>query len=315
MLLDILQVGLYGIVLGSILTLGAIGVSLIYGILRFAHFAHGDLMALGAYMAFSLVVGLGFPVWASAPFAIVGAALAAITIDQTVYRHLRKSPPIILLISSFGIAIALRSVIQLIWGPHQQVYVKGIQLPWRIETLVADFRSYWTGLDRADLSPIEIPWDLGRMVIKPDHVWIVLGAVTLVIALHLFLTRTKMGKAMRAMSDNMDLALVSGIPAERVIMATWAVGGALAAVAGIFLGMDTRLHPVMGWNVMLPIFAAAILGGIGRPYGAIAGGMVIGLAMELSTLVINPTYKPAVAFALMVIMLIVRPQGLFKGNS
>jgi len=116
------------------------------------------------------------------------------------------------------------------------------------------------------------------------------------------------------MSDNMDLALVSGIPSERVILVTWAVGGGMAAVAGIFLGMDTRLHPVMGWSLLLPVFAAAILGGIGRPYGAIAGGMVIGLAMEMSTMVINPTYKPAVAFALMVLMLVVRPQGLFKGN-
>ncbi|MBB4265040.1 branched-chain amino acid ABC transporter permease [Roseospira visakhapatnamensis] len=287
MLMDFLQVGLYGVVLGSILTLGAIGVSLIYGILRFAHFAHGDLMALGAYFALSLVVGLGFPVWASAPFAIVAAALAAIAIDQIVYRRLRRVEPVILLISSFGIAIALRSIIQLVWGPHNQVYVKGIQMPWRV----------------------------GDLIVKPDHVWIVLGAVVLVIALHLFLTRTKTGKAMRAMSDNMDLALVSGIPAERVIMATWAVGGGLAAVAGIFLAMDTRLHPVMGWSVLLPVFAAAILGGIGRPYGAIAGGMVIGMAMELSTMIIDPTYKPAVAFGLMVLMLIVRPQGLFKGNA
>ncbi|WP_299443512.1 branched-chain amino acid ABC transporter permease [uncultured Rhodospira sp.] len=283
---ELLQLAIYGVVSGSILTLGAIGVSLIFGILRFAHFAHGDLMTLGAYFAFSMVVGLGFPVWASAPFAVAGAALAAMTIDQTVYRHLRRASPIILLISSFGIAIALRSVVQLIWGPHNQVYQSGIQLPWRI----------------------------GDIVIKPDHVWIVLGAVVLVILLHLFLTRTKMGKAMRAMSDNMDLALVSGIPSERVILVTWAVGGGMAAVAGIFLGMDTRLHPVMGWSLLLPVFAAAILGGIGRPYGAIAGGMVIGLAMEMSTMVINPTYKPAVAFALMVLMLVVRPQGLFKGN-
>jgi branched-chain amino acid transport system permease protein/neutral amino acid transport system permease protein len=283
---DLLQLAIYGVVSGSILTLGAIGVSLIFGILRFAHFAHGDLMTLGAYFAFSMVVGLGFPVWASAPFAVAGAALAAMAIDQTVYRRLRRASPIILLISSFGIAIALRSVVQLIWGPHNQVYASGIQLPWRI----------------------------GDIVIKPDHVWIVAGAVVLVTALHLFLTRTKMGKAMRAMSDNMDLALVSGIPSERVIMVTWAVGGGMAAVAGIFLGMDTRLHPVMGWSLLLPVFAAAILGGIGRPYGAIAGGMVIGLAMEMSTIVIDPTYKPAVAFALMVLMLVVRPQGLFKGN-
>lgn len=286
MLTEILQLAIYGVVLGSILTLGAIGVSLIFGILRFAHFAHGDLMTMGAYFALSMVVGLGFPVWAAAPFAILGTALVAISVDQTVYRRLRRASPVILLISSFGIAIALRSVVQLIWGPHNEVYAGGIQMPWRI----------------------------GDLVIKPDHVWIVLGAIVLVTLLHLFLTRTRMGKAMRAMSDNMDLALISGIPSERVIMVTWAVGGGLAAVAGIFLGMDTRLHPVMGWSLLLPVFAAAILGGIGRPYGAIAGGMVIGLAMEMSTMIINPTYKPAVAFALMVLMLIVRPQGLFKGN-
>jgi branched-chain amino acid transport system permease protein/neutral amino acid transport system permease protein len=292
MVIEILQLAIYGVVLGSILTLGAIGVSLIFGILRFAHFAHGDLMTMGAYFALSLVVGLGFPIWASAPFAIAGAALVAIAIDQTVYRRLRRATPVILLISSFGIAIALRSVAQLIWGPHNQVYQSGIQMPHRVE----------------------MPMDLGTLIVKPDHVWIVLSAALLVVALHLFLTRTKMGKAMRAMSDNMDLALVSGIPSERVIMVTWAVGGGLAAVAGIFLGMDTRLHPVMGWSLLLPVFAAAILGGIGRPYGAIAGGMVIGLAMEMSTMIINPTYKPAVAFALMVLMLVVRPQGLFKGN-
>jgi len=120
-----------------------------------------------------------------------------------------------------------------------------------------------------------------------------------------------MGKAMRAMADNPDLARVVGIDTERVVVWTWAIGAALAVAAGIFLGMDTRLQPTMGWHVLLPVFAATILGGIGKPYGAIVGGMVVGIASELSTMVFPPVYKPAVAFALMVAMLLVRPTGLF----
>jgi branched-chain amino acid transport system permease protein/neutral amino acid transport system permease protein len=283
---DFLQLVIYGIVLGSILTLGAIGVSMIFGILRFAHFAHGDLMTSGAYIGLSFIVATGLPAWWALPAGMIGAALLAVAIDQLLYRRIRRTQPVILLISSFGIALVLRSLVQMIWGPDNQNYSTGIQIPWRV----------------------------GEFIIKPDHVWIVLSAVLLVTALHLFLTRTRMGKAMRAMSDNMDLALVTGIPAERVVIWTWVMGGALAAAAGVFLGIDTRLHPVMGWTVLLPVFAAAILGGIGRPYGAIVGGMVIGLAMEVSTLVIEPAYKPAVAFALMVGTLLVRPQGIFKGT-
>jgi branched-chain amino acid transport system permease protein/neutral amino acid transport system permease protein len=115
---------------------------------------------------------------------------------------------------------------------------------------------------------------------------------------------------MRAMADNFELAKITGIDTERIVLWTWAIGAALACAAGVFLGMDTRLHPTMGWRLLLPIFAAAILGGIGRPYGAIAGGLVIGLAEEFSTLVMNPAYKTGVAFAILVLLLIFRPTGL-----
>lgn len=283
---DFLQLLVYGIVYGSILTLGAIGVSLIFGILGFAHFAHGDLMTTGAYAALVLVVGLGWPVWASVPFAILVTALVAVAIDQTIYRRLRRTAPVILLISSFGMALAIRSVIQLIWGPRDQVYASGIQLPYR----------------------------LGDVIIRPDHVMIVGGALLLVILLHLFLKHSRTGKAMRAMADNMDLAAVSGIDAERVIMWTWVLGGGLAAAAGVFLALDTRLHPTVGWHVLLPVFAAAILGGIGRPYGAILGGLIIGIATEMSTVWLQPAYKPAVAFAIMVMVLVVRPTGILPGR-
>lgn len=284
--MDILQLFVYGIVQGSILTLGAIGVSLIFGILRFAHFAHGDMMTLGAFSAL-IFVSLGLPVLAALPLAMILTAAVAVILDQTVYRRLRRTAPVILLISSFGMALGLRSAIQLIWGPSNQFFAQGIQMPYRV----------------------------GGIAIKPDHILIVGGAIVLVAVVHIFLSHTRMGKAMRAMSDNVDLAAACGIPAERVVMWTWILAASLATAAGVFVGMDSKLHPVMGWSILLPVFAAAILGGIGKPYGAILGGMVIGIAMEMSTMIILPAYKPAVAFAIMVGVLIWRPHGILKGQA
>jgi len=287
-MLDIIQLLIYGIVLGSILALGAIGVSLIFGILRFAHFAHGDLMTLGAYLAFTVTVGLSLPMLPAFVLALVATAAVSIGIDRTLYRRLRGGSPIILLISSVGVALMLRSVIQIIWGTDNKVYSGGVDPSWIF---------------------------LGGLRIQPNQVMIVAGAVLLVVTLHLFLQRTRLGKAMRAMSDNPDLARLSGIDTDKVVIWTWIIAGGLAAAAGIFLGLDTRLHPIMGWKLLLPVFAAAIFGGIGKPYGAIAGALVIGIAQEMSTLVIEPSYKPAVAFALMVIMLVWRPTGLFRGKT
>lgn len=286
MLADILQLLMFGIVFGSILALGAIGISVIFGILRFAHFAHGDLMTVGAYFALLFVAVLDWPVLLALPAAMALTAVAAVLIDRVLYRHFRRSSPVVLLISSFGMALVLRSLVQIVAGTENQVYVAGITLP-----LV-----------------------IGELRIKPDHLTIVAGAVVLVAAFHLFLKKTTMGKAMRAMSDNPDLARISGIDTDRVVLWTWIIGGCLAAAAGVFLALDTRLNPQLGWNVLLPMFAAAIVGGIGRPYGAIAGGLVIGIATELSTLVFLPAYKPAVAFIFMLIVLVWRPTGIFKGS-
>ena len=286
-MIELLQLLLYGIVLGCIIALGAIGVSLIFGILRFAHFAHGDLMTLGAYFALTAVAGLNMPMLLAFVPALAVTAAVGVGIDRTLYRRLRRGSPIILLISSVGVALMLRSLVQMIWGPDNQIYRSGIEPPW---VLTEGLR------------------------IQPTQVLIICGAVVLVVLLHLFLQRTRLGKAMRAMSDNADLARLSGIDTEKVVIWTWVIAGVLAAAAGIFLGMDTRLHPIMGWKLLLPIFAAAIFGGIGKPYGAIAGALVIGIAQEMSTLFISPAYKPAVAFALMVAMLIWRPTGLFRGK-
>jgi branched-subunit amino acid ABC-type transport system permease component len=251
-------------------------------------------MTFGAYVAFAVVVALGWPPAAAMPFALVGTVAAALFIDRFAYRPFRRSRPIVVVIASFGVALMIRAAIMLIWGVQPEPYVEGIQPP--LESL-QPFR------------------------IHEKHAVIVGTSLVLVAALHLLLTRTKMGKAMRAMSDDADLARVTGIGTERVIAWTWVVGAVLAAAAGILTGIDTLLKPYMGWDLLLPLFAAAILGGLGRPYGAILGGLVLGMIQELSSYpllsdepFISPGYKIGIAFAILVVMLIWRPQGLLRGR-
>ena len=283
--MEYLQTLIYGVVLGSIISVAAMSLSLTYGILRFANFAHGELLTIGAYLGFLFFTLLEWPMWVSFPIAMIGTAVLALGIDRVLFQRLRRSAAVILLISSFGVALILRAGVQIAFGPDTAVYQEGIEFPIRV----------------------------GDIRLKPTHFYIVGGAILIVIALHLFLTRTKVGKAMRAMSDNADLARISGINTERVIAWTWLVGGAIAGASGVFVAMDTQLHPVMGFRLLLAIFAAAIFGGIGKPYGAILGGLVIGIVEEFSTFVVSPGYKPAVAFVVMVLVLIVRPQGILGG--
>jgi branched-chain amino acid transport system permease protein len=290
-------VGFYlipGLVTGCIYALGAIGVSLLFGILRFAHFAHGDLMTLGAYIALSFVWWLGWPAVAAIPLAAVGTGAVAVLIDRAFYRPFRKRPTIISVIASFGVMLMIRSAVQLIWGVQPISYHTGIELP-----LVF----------------------FDNLRVQSRHLWIIGATAGLVLALHLLLSRTRIGRAMRAVSDEPDLARVSGISTERVILVTWLIGGGLAAAAGVFLGMDSQIQSYMGWDQLLPIFAAAILGGIGQPMGAAAGGLVLGLIEELSTYpwvtdnpLVPPEYKAGLAFAIMVALLIWRPTGLFRGR-
>lgn len=296
MLLDFVNFYLIpGLVLGCIYALGAIGVSLLFGILRFAHFVHGDMMTVGAYLALLLVRVAGLAPIVALPAAAVGTALLAVLIDRAAYRPFREKQTIVLVIASFGVALMLRSLVQLLGGVGSVAYVPGIQRP------IVLFDS---------------------LRIAERHLWIIGVSALLVVVLHLFLSRSRTGKAMRAMSDERDLARIAGIDTERVVVWTWLIGGGLAAAAGVFLGMDTQLNPYMGWDLLLPVFAAAILGGIGRPYGAILGGLVIGLAEELATYpwigttpLVSPDYKTAVAFAIMVAMLIWRPTGLLRGRQ
>ncbi|MEE9566004.1 MAG: branched-chain amino acid ABC transporter permease [Desulfobacteria bacterium] len=303
----LVELFVYGIVLGSIISLGAIGLTLIYGILRFANFAHGDLMTAGAYVALFMVTGpfswLGIPdhtfgsisfgwrmVFAF-PFAMAAVGCVAVLLDRIIFRKLRLkgSGAVILAMASLGASFIIRMIVLIFWGGDYLFYRPGLLRP-----------------------AIELP--LG-VKIRPDQILILLVVIFLVSVLHLFLQKTKMGKAMRATADNMDLARVSGIDTERVITWTWIIGGALAAAGGILYGIDVQVHAGMGWNFLLPLFAAAILGTIGNMYGALVGGLVIGVAQQVSTAFLLPTYKPAVAFMIMILILLIRPQGIFGGSS
>lgn len=297
----------YGIVLGSIISLGAIGLTLVFGILRFANFAHGDLMAFGAYMALFLITGplswigvsdvnlgslsIDLRMVIAFPLSMAAVAGAAIALDKILYQQLRRkgSAAVTMAMSALGASFIIRMAIMIIWG--------------------ADFRFYKPGLMRP---AIQLP--LG-VKIRPDQILILITVTFLVTMLHLFLRKTRLGKAMRATADNPDLARISGINIERIISWTWGIGGGLAGAAGILYAIDVQIHPALGWNFLLPLFAATILGTIGNMYGALLGGLIIGVVQQLSTAFLLPTYKPAVAFLFMILVLLIRPKGIFGGRS
>lgn len=306
----------YGLILGSILALGAIGLSLTYGILNFANFAHGDVMTFGAYFALVYHVGLGWPMWLAFTSALASTALLALAIDRSLYRRFRSAKPVTLLIASVGVALILRNTLIFAWGPQEQWYQRGIQFPMRSSLELLEWLLGWLPFGSAWVERLTFLDFALPVAVKRTHALIILVTLLLVALVHIFLRYTKMGKAMRAMADNADLARISGIHTERVVAWTWVLGSALASAAGIMLAMDTRLQPDLGWTLLLSLFAATILGGIGSIYGALVGGLVIGITSELSvdvlsgTLGISATYKPAVAFLLMIAILLIRPAGI-----
>ncbi|WP_068087797.1 branched-chain amino acid ABC transporter permease [Polycladidibacter stylochi] len=275
-----------GLVLGSIYALGAVGITLVFGILRFAHLAHGDLATFGAFTALAVVATTGVNPWIALPVAMVICAALAVGIDKVFYDYLSERPKIITVMASLGIALMLRSLIQVIWGVDTETYTRGIVRP----------DNYW------------------GFRIRDRELYTLLAMFAITGALWLFLQKTKWGKAMRAMSDNPDLALLSGVDNRLTTMLTWAIVGALCAASGFFLGLNTELKSMMGWTMLLPMFAAAILGGVGRVEGAVLGGLVVGVAEELSVLVLPSEYKAAMAFAILIVILLVRPTGLLKGK-
>ncbi|WP_049907581.1 branched-chain amino acid ABC transporter permease [Haloferax elongans] len=294
-----------GVVFSSIIVLAAIGLSLVYSIADFANFAHGDLMTVGAFSGlFSVAifrpmlgdVGLfGLPLWffLALAFGMVAAAVIAVVTDRIIYQPMEDSGSIGLLITSIGVALVYRASIFLSFGSDSERYGVARQGP--------------------------IPWirESFGVAITPRNFVVVILATVLVTGLHLTLTRTTLGRKMRATADNADLARVSGIRTDEVIIAMWLIGGALAAAGGVFLGLEELVRPRMGFDILLIVFAAVILGGIGSVYGAMLGGLVIGMVHELVPLFnqwgiipVGSRYAAAVAFVIMVAILLVKPSGI-----
>jgi neutral amino acid transport system permease protein len=276
-----------GIAVGSIIALAAVGLTLIFGILRLPNFAHGDLMTLGAY--FTLVVnGAGVNIWLAILLGAIPTIGFALLGEKLLWSTLRdrRAAPTSLIIVAIGLALFLRNGIILVWGSGNQSY---------------------------DL-PVASALQFGDIRIAQNRIVVVVVAVLVIAALHYILQNTKIGKAMRAVADNLDLARVAGINVERVVIWTWVIAIGLTAIGGGMYGLITAVRPNMGWFLILPMFASVILGGIGNPYGAIAGAFVIGITQEVSTYWLPSEYKLGVALLLMVVVLFIRPQGLFRGT-
>lgn len=314
---------------GAQLALGALGVTLIYGILRFSNFAHGDTMAFGAmitvlftwlFQSWGLSLGPLPTALLALPLGILACMLLLLSTDRLVYRFYRiqKAKPVILVIVSLGVTFILNGIVRFVIGPDDQRFTDG-------ERFIISARTFreLTGLREG-------------LAIKTTQGITVLTAVIAVILLFWFLNRTRTGKSMRAYSDNEDLALLSGINPERVVMITWLIVAALATTAGVLYGLDKSFKPFTYFQLLLPIFASAIVGGLGNPVGAIAGGFVIAFSevtvtyawkkvltylmpepLEPDGLVqlLSTDYKLAVSFLILLIVLLFKPTGLFQGKA
>jgi branched-chain amino acid transport system permease protein/neutral amino acid transport system permease protein len=295
---DLLSLTIWGVMLGGIIALGAIGLTMVYGVLKFPNFAHGALVTIGAYTAYAIMRALpegpalrpfsfGWELMAGLVLAIPVVAIVALIVDRILFYPLRNRGASLVLFAMASLAgtFFLRSVIYLVWG--------------------SDFHFYYPG--RANPA-LHLP--LGIRV-QADQIFVVALAIILVGLTYLLLERTRIGKAMRATANHPDLAQVRGINTEMVIAWTWVIGGGLAAAGGVMYALASQLRPEMGFFLLLPMFAAAIMGGVGNPVGALVGSIIIGIAEQLSASFLNPAYGPAVAFALMIVVLVAQPQGLF----
>lgn len=314
---------------GSQLALGALGITMIYGILRFSNFAHGDTMAFGTALTILLTwffQSMGISIYPlptallALPFGILGTTLLLLGTDRFVYRFYRKqkASPVLLVIVSMGVMFIMNGLVRFIIGVDDQRFSDGK----RFIITTREFKEM-TGLSEG-------------LAIKTSVLITVVTVIIVVILLFWFLNKTRTGKSMRAFSDNEDLALLSGINPERVVTYTWIIVAILATIAGVLYGLDKSFKPYIYFQLLLPIFSAAIVGGLGSPVGAIIGGFVIAFSevvityawkkvlvyllpesLEPTGLVqlISTDYKLAVSFVILIIILLFRPTGLFRGKS
>jgi branched-chain amino acid transport system permease protein len=292
-----------GILVGAILSLGATGLTMVMHMLRFANFSHAELLSIGAYSAlvFDQLFKTLTPVMAasigplSMTWALVLAMIlsmgltgaSAVLFDRLVFRRVReKGDELSMVFASFGLALIIRNVIGLLFGLHPKLYSQDIV--------------FATILSRDPL-----------ILVKPDQLATLAITLFIILVLHLVLSRTTFGFAFRAVAENPDLAQVNGINLRRMIAVVWIVGGALAALAGVFYGLTNQITPVIGRDLVLPVFAATIVGGIGSIYGALLGGFVVGIAANMALVILPSGYSPSVPFLIILAVLLIRPNGLF----
>jgi branched-chain amino acid transport system permease protein len=305
----VFQIVADGLIIGSVVALGAIGLSFTLSIVRFSNFSHGDLLAWGAYLALLVTGGLaqmndrlaapigpfsfGWGLTVAMAVAAGLTALPALVLDAILFKRLRRHGSITLVIASFGAALVLRNLLLFWQGGVPKYFSQNLQI-----AFVLLPRSFGGGLR-----------------FTPDQLLVLALTLTTVAGLHLFLRYSVLGRSMRATAMNPALAQVTGIDPERVMRAVWLIGGVLAAVAGVFAGITVQLRPTMGGELLLPLFAAVILGGIGSIWGAVLGGFVVGLAESASVTLVGAEYRPAAAFIVLILILTVRPNGLFGEQS
>jgi neutral amino acid transport system permease protein len=279
------QATLNGLVGAGYFALGAVGLTLVYGVIRLINFAHGDLLTVGMYLTLA-AVALGVPFWLAAALAMLATSLVTVLLERIIWEPMRRAQTstLQLFLVATGLALVLRYSVQFVAGSQVRA----------------------VGLDTT--SSVNLgPWHLGSLQLA-----VMLIGLTAIVLTGLFLSRTRLGKEMRAVADNISLAEVSGIDTRRTIRATWLITGALAALAGILYAASIgSINPNFGFTILLSLFAAAVLGGIGNAYGALAGGIVISLSQEWATLFVNPRWKPAVGFAILVLTLLLMPRGIF----
>ncbi len=279
-----LQLVLNGIIAGSIYALFAVGLTMVYGVFRFINFAHGELIALGAYLALLFTQTLfSLPIYYAVLPALVLTIAIGLAQERYVYRPLRHGNRISLLIASIGLSYLLRNAIRIIWGSDLMTY--GLK-PTR-------------GLAFAGLS------------ITGTQISMMVAAVLFLGGLYFLFTRTMLGKSLRAVADNMELAAIMGINMKRVSLAVWSLASVFAGVGGILLALDTSLEPLMGLTNMIKAFAAMLLGGAGNVWGALLGGLFIGIAENVGVAFVSPGYKDFISFAIIILVLLFRPKGLF----
>lgn len=278
----IAQLAINGLITGMIVALPAVALTLIFSILKFPNFAIGGMLTAGAYLAWAFNSLAGLPLLAAAIAAVFAFSAIMVASDKLVFRPLRDRGPITLLVASMGLSFILENVCRLFFG-----------------NLARNF----------DI-PIERPYRIAGLRINPEQITTAIVTLLAMAAVYLLLRHSPLGRAMRAVADNPSLAAARGIDRDRTIMWTWILAASLTVIAGVLVGMDRAIDPMMGWSYIITIFAAAILGGLGSPVGAVLGALAVGLVQELSIVVIEPQYRQAVSFVAIALLLLFRPQGL-----